>query len=101
MLVSVVMPCLNEHETLGICIQKAKDNLEKIDTIGILEKMDMFVEQIKNKLGFQLRIGHENKSPSQSPNYNSKISDEDLERIKVLCQPDEEIYQHALALCQK
>ncbi len=34
MLVSVVMPCLNEHETLGICIKKAQDTLKKLDIDG-------------------------------------------------------------------
>ena len=28
--VSVVMPCLNEEETLGICIQKANDTIQKL-----------------------------------------------------------------------
>ncbi len=29
--ISVVMPCLNEEETLGICIRKAKDTIAKLD----------------------------------------------------------------------
>ncbi|MDE0314713.1 MAG: glycosyltransferase family 2 protein [Candidatus Poribacteria bacterium] len=33
-LVSVVMPCLNEEETLGTCIQKAQDTLEELDIQG-------------------------------------------------------------------
>ena len=32
--VSVVMPCLNESETLGICIEKAKTTMEKLDISG-------------------------------------------------------------------
>jgi len=32
--VSVVMPCLNEEETLGICIQKAKDTMAKLGIDG-------------------------------------------------------------------
>ena len=31
MFVSVVMPCLNERETLGSCIQKAKDALDRLN----------------------------------------------------------------------
>ncbi len=27
--VSIVMPCLNEHETVGICVQKALDALAR------------------------------------------------------------------------
>ena len=34
MFVSVVMPCLNEHETLGICIQKAQDTLKALAIDG-------------------------------------------------------------------
>ncbi|NIA30518.1 MAG: glycosyltransferase, partial [Actinobacteria bacterium] len=32
--VSVVMPCLNESETLGICINKAKNTMEKLGIEG-------------------------------------------------------------------
>ena len=32
--VSVVMPCLNEEETLGICIEKAQRNLEALGLQG-------------------------------------------------------------------
>ena len=32
--VSIVMPCLNEEETLGICIQKAQDTLEELGIQG-------------------------------------------------------------------
>ena len=32
--VSVVMPCLNEEETLGICIQKAQHTLNALDIHG-------------------------------------------------------------------
>lgn len=34
MFVSVVMPCLNEHETLGICIKKAASTLEHLNIDG-------------------------------------------------------------------
>ena len=33
-LISVVMPCLNEEETLSTCIQKAQKTLEKLDISG-------------------------------------------------------------------
>ena len=33
-LVSVVMPCLNEEETLGICIQKAQKTMKELDIQG-------------------------------------------------------------------
>ena len=32
--VSVVMPCLNEHETVGVCVQKALDALAKSGLAG-------------------------------------------------------------------
>jgi glycosyltransferase involved in cell wall biosynthesis len=34
MFVSIVMPCLNEHETLGICIHKARKALEQLGIDG-------------------------------------------------------------------
>lgn len=34
MFVSIVMPCLNEHETLGICINKARKALEQLHIDG-------------------------------------------------------------------
>ncbi len=32
--ISVVMPCLNEEETLGICIEKAQSTLKSLDICG-------------------------------------------------------------------
>ncbi|MBN1998416.1 glycosyltransferase [candidate division KSB1 bacterium] len=32
--VSIVMPCLNEHKTIGICIKKAQETLEKLKIAG-------------------------------------------------------------------
>lgn len=32
--VSVVMPCLNESETIGTCIRKAKETMEKLGMVG-------------------------------------------------------------------
>ena len=32
--ISVVMPCLNEAETLGICIEKAQSTLKSLDIMG-------------------------------------------------------------------
>jgi len=34
MIVSVVMPCLNEHETLGVCIKKAQDTIKNLHIQG-------------------------------------------------------------------
>lgn len=34
MYVSIVMPCLNEHETLGICVKKAQETLANLDIAG-------------------------------------------------------------------
>lgn len=32
--VSVVIPCLNEHETLAICVQKATETLRNSNIVG-------------------------------------------------------------------
>jgi len=77
-------------------IQRAKANLVKFDVVGILEDLDIFVKQIKDKLDIKLKIGHKNKNPAKAPVIGKKISDENLEKIKLLCRPDEEIYQFAL-----
>ncbi|MBN1482205.1 glycosyltransferase family 2 protein [candidate division KSB1 bacterium] len=34
MVVSVVMPCLNEHETVALCIRKAKETLNQLGVTG-------------------------------------------------------------------
>jgi len=34
--VSVIMPCLNEHETVGVCVQKAVEALTQFGMIGEL-----------------------------------------------------------------
>ena len=32
--ISVVLPCLNESETLGICIKKAKNQIKRLGVKG-------------------------------------------------------------------
>jgi len=63
MFVSVVMPCLNEHETIGTCIRKARDTLKKLDldgevVIGDNGSTDGSIE-IARSLG--ARVVHESK----------------------------------------
>jgi hypothetical protein len=81
-------------------IQNAKENLAKFDIIGILEDLNNFEKQIKDKLDISLKIGHKNKNPIKVP-AKKKVSDKNLEKIKRLCRPDEEIYEFALNIYNK
>ena len=71
--ISIVLPCLNESETLGICIQKAKKQINKLKikaeiivadngsidgSINIAKKLGAVVINVKNKgYGNVLRAG--------------------------------------------
>ena len=91
----------NTDIDLKDAIPKAKENLAKFDVIGILEDLNIFEKQIKNKLDISLKIGHKNKNPIKALAIEKKVSNKNLEKIKRLCRPDEEIYQFALNIYNK
>lgn len=71
-------------------IETAKQNLQKLNLVGVLEDLERFQLQFQQKFGLRLSIPHRNKNPVSKP----KISTENLQKIEEICQPDLEIYHY-------
>lgn len=68
-LISVVMPCLNEEKTVGLCVKRARQGLKKLEKKGYLGEVivgdngstDLSAKEAKNagaKVVFELKKGY-------------------------------------------
>lgn len=78
-------------------IEKAKENLKNFKIIGFLEDLDGFKAEFKNNYGFKLNIKHRN----SSRNFENKLPDHLIDKIKEVCKTDIEIYEYAKTLMKK
>ncbi len=75
-------------------IEKAKSNLEKFSLVGVLEKLEFFVEKFRDRFGIKLKIPLKNRGPKSSK-YKGRLIRPDVKaKVEQFCQPDIEIYQH-------
>ena len=85
-------------------ISKAISLLEKFDVVGILEDMEKFKKDFLSMFGVKLQLFHENSSPLKNRQSSStsglimrqEISEEMLNKIKVICEPNIEVYNFFL-----
>ena len=73
-------------------IQNAKDNIEKFDVIGCLEDINDFINKFEEKYNTRLVIEKKNVSKKNM----DEVTEDVLEEIKMVCQPDMEIYEYIL-----
>jgi len=91
-----IVTSLSDHTInnarLDQAVKLATANLETFCVVGILEKKEVFFEDIKKYLGLELRVPHKRKSPRQDyPKFYEqpkKIQD----RIMKICDADIKIY---------
>lgn len=77
-------------------INRAKENLDKLDLVGFLEYQEDLISRFKERFGVVLRIPR-NINVNPAPNIKKTIVTPEIkERIELMCQPDREIYQYAL-----
>jgi len=78
-------------------VNRAIANMDMFDTIGFLEHLDAFREQISKSIGVKLRSEHRRRSPAD-PALGKKIRDslDFRNAVERLCEPDLEIYEQAL-----
>lgn len=79
-------------------VEEAKRSLEKFAVIGVLEEPEPLVEQVQRELGFGIRLGRANRSPVSRGDREAMVDEGIVERIRVICQPDVEVYEHARKL---
>ena len=88
---------LNAFEDFGSssAIASAKKNLSLFAVVGFLDDLNDFRTRIGIEFGFRPRIGHKNRGATPKPLIGDTLSSEILDRIKLLCSPDREIFEFA------
>lgn len=77
-------------------IERAKKNLDKFDIVGCLEYQEDFIKQFERRFGARLALKRENQSPVAESFKSSVITEEVEEKIRLICEPDIEVYQYAI-----
>jgi hypothetical protein len=74
-------------------IERAASNLSRFDIIGHLEDLEGLCAQVRERLGFRIKLGHSKSSPA--PHHEIKRikgSRELRAAVEMLCRPDLEFY---------
>lgn len=82
-------------------VTQAKQNLERVHLLGLLEELDQFQSRIENMLDRKLWIGFQNRNPAPSTVRDKPLDSNTRQRIAELCAPDIEIYQYAQELLRR
>lgn len=77
-------------------IEQAIENLNKFTLVGVLEKMDILIENYNSLFQVPLKIERINKSPVSKDRQQQQITEEIVNKVTELCKPNWEIYQAAL-----
>jgi hypothetical protein len=76
-------------------IDRAKRNLSLFAVVGFLDDLSDFRKRINREFGFRPRVGHKNKGLASKKDVGESISPATLDRIRLLCSPDREIFEFA------
>jgi len=108
--VSMLMgaPSVNDgHELLniellrqGATITAAKENLDKFAIVGTLEKLAEFEAAINRRYAIAARIPHHKRNPLANYPKFGELPEHLRSKIEKICEPDREIYEHALKRVQ-
>lgn len=77
-------------------VDRAKQNLHKFEIVGFLEQRDDFINKFEARFGVRLKLEKRNESPASEAVRQTVITPAIEEKIKMICQPDLEVYQYAL-----
>jgi hypothetical protein len=78
-------------------VDQAIENLEKFSLIGCLEHLDIFARNFEKRFALKLNIPVANTNPLSKSEQGYKITDGLRKRVEEICQPDIELYKHALS----
>lgn len=79
-------------------IDEAIANLEKFDLVGTLEHLPDFTAQLQQTFRVRPAIGRRNESPLTRSRQRELVTPEIMSRAERLCEPDMQVYQHALRM---
>ncbi|MCS4119386.1 hypothetical protein GGP60_003084 [Salinibacter ruber] len=88
---------LNEASTLNELVERAIQNIRHLDVVGVLRDLTSFEREFAQATGTNIRIPHHRKNPTDQSKRNEVLTEERLERIRVLCAPDIRLYEAVLS----
>lgn len=82
-----------DRESPAVALERAKRNLDEYAIVGVLERLDRFVEAFRERFGRSLPVGHLNRRPA--PPDPGVFGPALRRRIETACQRDLEVYEFA------
>ncbi len=77
-------------------IAQAKANLHKFVLVGCLEHLGVFQAQFQQTFGVKLKFPRKNRNPKSRAFIDSIVTDDIVNEVTAICQPDIELYYYAL-----
>jgi hypothetical protein len=92
----------NDHISLDeanseTAINQAIANIDKFSLVGVLEKIDSFINEYKNMFNVDLKIPKLNTSVVPKTQQKSLVTDEIQRQVEEICKPSMRVYQAVLA----
>jgi hypothetical protein len=79
-----------------VAVDRAVANLGRFDVVGRLDDLDAFTGAVRQRLGFRIRIGHENKNRAAGGGIKAQdLSADQMQIVREHCAPDIAIWQRA------
>lgn len=79
-----------------VAVGRAVANLGRFDVVGRLDDLDAFTGAVRQRLGFRIRIGHENKNRAADGGIKAQdLSADQMQIVREHCAPDIAIWQRA------
>lgn len=77
-------------------VNRAAVNLRRFDVVGRLDNLNGFTAHVRDRLGFRLRIGHENRSPAPGGGLRAQnLTPDQMRKVRALCAPDLAVWDSA------
>lgn len=73
--------------------ERARENLDAFELVGIVEEMDQFLEKFESRFGVELDVHRRNTTPA--PEGAKEVGEELRARIREVCAADLELYEYA------
>jgi hypothetical protein len=77
-------------------IQRAIANLEKFHLVGVLERMDTFLDEFEQLFGARLSVAQRNVNPVSREERDRQLTPEIMDKIREICRPNQQIYDHVV-----
>lgn len=78
-------------------VGRAIANLHQFHLVGVLEEIDLLVQDCEQTLGVSLNLGWQNSSPRTKYDQAGEVTPEIDKRVRALCEPSLRVYEEIRA----